>query len=70
MKTFIMLSMLWILTACGKVRHTEIREVCSSDSPGFVLPDRIVCDHSPSQEVMVEGGGVVYICTKLAADPQ
>lgn len=66
MKISKLLLILLLLPACGEDKiHTEIKEVCGSDSPAITLPDEVVCDHSPSNNIEVEGKEVVYMCTKI-----
>lgn len=66
MKILKLLLVMLVLPACGRdVVHTEIKEVCSSDSPAITLPNEVVCNHSPANNIEVEGKEVVYICTKI-----
>lgn len=63
------LMILFLLPACGpRPVITKTVEVCSSDSPAFVLPDEVVCNNAPSESILVEGKTITYICTKIKGE--
>ena len=65
MRVTTLLLTLILLSACGKPGvRTEIKEVCSGDAQ-IVLPDEIVCNHSPTEVIQVDSVTTTYICTKF-----
>jgi len=65
MKTIAIVTMYLLLTACGvESTHTEIRDICSADSPALVLPDEIVCNHAPKKYIEVIGHRLRYLCIR------
>ena len=68
-KSILLFIVLMLLSACGQPGvRTEVKEVCSDDSPAFVLPNEVVCNHSPTDVIRVDGQGIVYMCNKVQGD--
>lgn len=50
---------------CAGSNHTVIKDICSEDSPAIVLPDEVVCNHAPANNIEVVGRRITYMCTKI-----
>ena len=65
MKYLLLAALCGSLSACADSKHTTIKEICSEDSPAIVLPDEVVCNHAPANNIEVVGHRIKYMCTKI-----